>query len=116
MKKDLVETSSITYKVKRFFSNLIEKIFHKPTDNFSNDETTDTISSNKMFETNSQNQEFQASQKKISLAYKLKNNEIDVFSLSDEETEEMIEYFDEYIKNKEKELQSIKKNIESMKK
>lgn len=115
MKKDLIETNNI-YKVKRFFLNLIEKIFHKPTDSFSNNESTNAISSNKIFETSLQNKELQASQKKISLAYKLKNNEIDVFSLSDEETEKMIEYFDEYIENKEKELQSIKRNIENMKK
>lgn len=115
-KKELIETNNIIYKVKRFFSNLIEKVFapkigYNSNEEIQVDELRDNISG-----MNLQVQEYQINQNKIALAYKLKNNEIDVLSLSEEETEEMIEYFDEYIENKQKELKKIKANIEKMKK
>ena len=50
------------------------------------------------------------------LAEKLINGETDVYKLSYEEVEEMMVYFDTYIKEKKRELYQIKKHIIKMRK
>ena len=50
------------------------------------------------------------------LAKKLINGETDVYKLTDEEVEEMMVYFDTYIKEKKRELHQIKENIIKMRK
>ena len=70
-KKELIETNNIIYKVKRFFSNLIEKVFAPKIGYNSNeeiqvvDELRDNISG-----MNLQVQEYQINKNKITLAYK----------------------------------------------
>lgn len=50
------------------------------------------------------------------LAEKLINGETDVYKLNYEEVEEMMLYFDTYIKEKKRELYQIKKHIIKMRK
>ena len=50
------------------------------------------------------------------LAEKLINGETDVYELNYEEVEEMMVYFDTYIKEKKRELYQIKKHIIKMRK
>lgn len=50
------------------------------------------------------------------LAEKLINGETDVYKLNYEEVEEMMVYFDTYIKEKKRELYQIKKHIIKMRK
>ena len=49
--------------------------------------------------------------KEEKLAEELKEGKLDVYELDDNQTEEMIEYFDKDIDNKKKELERIKNHI-----
>jgi len=97
----LIKLDGALYKIKRFFNNIFniskaEKIVEKPISK------TSELKQNVLFE-------------KENLAKKLRTGEIDVYDLSDEEVDYMIEYFNKSIESKDKELEKIKANILRMK-
>ena len=97
----LIKLDGVLYKIKRFFNSIFrinktEKVIEKPTS------SPVRATSNVLFV-------------KEKLAKKLKTGEIDVYDLSDEEVDEMLEHFEKSIESKDKELEKIKLNILRMK-
>lgn len=108
----LIKTDTIWYKIKSCFQKLFnikkysvieEEIILKP----SNDSFQESISVKE--ELNERN-------KKEELALKLINYDVDVYDLTDEEVDEMTEWFKRDIEEKDRELNRIKEHILQMRK
>lgn len=130
MNNSLIKTNSVWYKIKRFFS----KIFGEKKDNIrENINTSKNIIDKTVEEVNekieikketektfkeeiSYKEEIKEKNRKEEIANELLNGRTDVYDLSDEEVDEMIEYFTADIEKQNKELQRIKNNIIQMKK
>lgn len=103
MKNSLIPTSGVWYKIKRFFKNLfskksvqnkeikVEHIINEDEKNFKN--------------------KFEEDRQKVELAQKLRIYEVSPIELTDDEVDEMIEYFKNDIQNVDKELFEIKQRI-----
>ena len=98
-----------------YLKRLFERLFYNNevkelTDN--SEKVNDTENGNNSFIDEIKEQSFGEEQmKKEVLANKLLSNEIDSYDLSDEEANEMIEYFKEDIDKKQREIEKVKQNI-----
>ena len=107
MENKLIKTNTIWFKIKNFF----KKIFKRKKNNEAI-EITDNTPKNTM----TLREKIGEYSRKKELAEKLLNNEIDVYDLTDEEVEEMTEYFVKDIEQLDTEINRVKIHIEAMKK
>ena len=111
MDNQLIKIDTIWYKIKSFFKKLfnrkkysvVEKNIQKP-------------STNNFQESISVKKELSEQSRKEDMALKLINDDIDVWDLTDEEVDEMTEWFKKDIEEKDRELNRIKKHILKMRK
>lgn len=109
METGLIRTDKLSYKIRRFFMNLFMKRNSERAE-----ETFEEIMNNTELELNkvtSYKTEIQEVGIKQELARKLIKNELAINDLTEEEIEEMIEYFKNDIESKNVELESVKKEL-----
>ena len=114
MNNKLIKTNTIWYKIKSFF----KKIFIKKRDININklQEESNLKQKSELFNNISVKEEIEENNRKKDLAEKLLYGEIGSSELTEEETDEMIEYFTEDIQKINNELERIRNHIISMKK
>ena len=111
MENGLVRTDKLSYKIRRFFLNLFIK---KNSEKAEEIETFEEVMNNTELELDkvtSYKTEIQEVGIKQELARKLMKNELEIDNLTEEEIEEMIEYFKNDIESKNVELESVKKEL-----
>lgn len=113
MENQLVRTDKLLFKVKRFFRLIFIKNNSQFYQNNVQDISESEIDLNKVISCKTTTQENNI---KIGLAEKLIKNEFPIKDLTDEEIDEMIQFFKENIKNKSEELDELKKEIIELKK
>lgn len=109
METGLIRTDKLSYKIRRFFMNLFMKRNSERAE-----ETFEEIMNNTELELNkvtSYKTEIQEVGIKQELARKLMKNELAINDLTEEEIDEMIEYFKNDIESKNVELESVKKEL-----
>lgn len=109
METELIRTDKLSYKIRRFFMNLFMKRNSERAE-----ETFEEIMNNTELELNkvtSYKTEIQEVGIKQELARKLIKNELAINDLTEEEIDEMIEYFKNDIESKNVELESVKKEL-----
>lgn len=109
METELIRTDKLSYKIRRFFMNLFMKRNSERVE-----ETFEEIMNNTELELNkvtSYKTEIQEVGIKQELARKLIKNELAINDLTEEEIDEMIEYFKNDIESKNVELESVKKEL-----
>lgn len=109
METELIRTDKLSYKIRRFFMNLFMKRNSERVE-----ETFEEIMNNTELELNkvtSYKTEIQEVGIKQELARKLIKNELAIDDLTEEEIDEMIEYFKNDIESKNVELESVKKEL-----
>ncbi len=109
METGLIRTDKLSYKIRRFFMNLFMKRNSERAE-----ETFEEIMNNTELELNkvtSYKTEIQEVGIKQELARKLIKNELAINDLTEEEIDEMIEYFKNDIESKNVELESVKKEL-----
>ncbi len=109
METGLIRTDKLSYKIRRFFMNLFMKRNSERVE-----ETFEEIMNNTELELNkvtSYKTEIQEVGIKQELARKLIKNELAINDLTEEEIDEMIEYFKNDIESKNVELESVKKEL-----
>ena len=109
METELIRTDKLSYKIRRFFMNLFMKRNSERVE-----ETFEEIMNNTELELNkvtSYKTEIQEVGIKQELARKLIKNELAINDLTEEEIDEMIEYFKNNIESKNVELESVKKEL-----
>ena len=109
METELIRTDKLSYKIRRFFMNLFMKRNSERVE-----ETFEEIMNNTELELNkvtSYKTEIQEVGIKQELARKLIKNELAINDLTEEEIDEMIEYFENDIESKNVELESVKKEL-----
>ena len=114
MENQLVRTDKLLYKIKRFFMN----VFLKNNSQKINEDTIENVSDiplelDKVVSCKTEVDELRI---KEQLAQKLIKTELSINDLTDEEIEQMIEYFQKDIKLKAEELTMLKKQITALKK
>lgn len=109
MENKLIRTDSIWYKIKNFFKGIFmkKKIINTYQVQDQKTGTLDNILQKEKIEENN---------RKMNLAQKLLEGELGSSDLTDVETDEMIDYFKEDIKNIDQELQRVKIHIIEMRK
>lgn len=105
MENKLIKTNTIWFKIKNFF----RRIFKRKKNN----EAIEIID-NTLKNTMTLREKMKEELRKKELAEKLLNNEIDVYDLTDEEVEEMTEYFVKDIEQLDTEINRIKNHIIEM--
>lgn len=114
MENQLVRTDNFLFKVKRFFRLLFIKNNSQNLNVNSIEAVQETsIELNKIISCKTEAQE---SNIKEQLANKLMKNELAIKELSNEEIEQMVQFFQEDIKLKSQQLLDIKKEIIKLKK
>ena len=113
MENQLVRTDKLLYKVKRFFRLLFIKNNSQISEEFAQENVDINEELNKVISCKTAAQEVSI---RVKLAEKLTRNELPIKDLSDEEIEQMIQYFKDNIKIKTEELETIKKEIVKLKK
>lgn len=129
MNNSLIKTDGLWYKIKKFFGNMFsgDKYnsrveIEEDSGDYGNIDKTNNIVKNdretkESFKTDiSYKEEIKEQNRKESIATKLLNGDIDSYDLSNEEVNEMTEYFMNDIEKQNKELQRIKEHIIQMKK
>ena len=109
METELIRTDKLSYKIRRFFMNLFMKRNSERVE-----ETFEEIMNNTELELNKvtyYKTEIQEVGIKQELARKLIKNELAINDLTEEEIDEMIEYFKNDIESKNVELESVKKEL-----
>ena len=109
METELIRTDKLSYKIRRLFMNLFMKRNSERVE-----ETFEEIMNNTELELNkvtSYKTEIQEVGIKQELARKLIKNELAINDLTEEEIDEMIEYFKNDIESKNVELESVKKEL-----
>jgi len=104
MENKLIKTDSIWYKIKNFFKGIFMK--KKIINTYQVQEQKTDILDNIL-----QKEKIEENNRKKNLAQKLLDGELGSSDLTDVETEEMIDYFKEDIKNIDQELQRVKLHI-----
>ena len=84
MENKLIKTNTIWFKIKSFFRKIFKRKYNNAGTNLPDKTQNNTITLREKMKENLRKKE---------LAEKLLNNEIDVDDLTDEEVEEMTEYF-----------------------
>ena len=103
----LIKTDTLVYKINTFFRNLLH---------FGRNNKEETIKDNFVVNKEALKNVMEESNSKRVLADNLLNGEEVITNLTDEEVDEMIEYFTKDIEGMDKELLRIKENILRMKK
>lgn len=129
MNNSLIKTDGLWYKIKKFFRNMFSGDKYnsrveikEDSGDYGNIDKTNNIVKNdseikESFKTDiSYKEEIKEQNRKESIATKLLNGDIDSYDLSNEEVNEMTEYFMNDIEKQNKELQRIKEHIIQMKK
>lgn len=111
MNNQLIKTNNVLYNIIHFF----KKLFYKHP--MKSEETVNTNSTQKehFFEMISVQDYIDIKNRKTTLADKLRTGEIGTSDLTEKETLEMIDYFNEDINKLTLELKKIKKHILEMK-
>ena len=104
----LIKTDTIWYKIKKFLYNIFNK---KENDNKKEEKNVQKHIDNKFQESISVKKDIDEQNKKEKLALNLINADIDINDLTDEEVNEMIEWFKEDIEKQDNELKRIKAHI-----
>ncbi len=104
----LIKTDTIWYKIKKFLYNIFNK---KENDNKKEEKNVQKHIDNKFQESISVKKDIDEQNKKEKLALNLINADIDINDLTDEEVNEMIEWFEEDIEKQDNELKRIKAHI-----
>jgi len=116
MNNKLIRTDTIWYKIKSFFSNIFRKKELKQENIETKQENLQEVSNKTSFkEEVSYREEIKELERKESVAQELLTGEVDCEDLTEQELDEMTEYFIEDIKKQEAELQRIKIHIMEMK-
>ena len=112
-KNELIKTDGIWYKIKRFFTNIFRnKNKEKPyVHEVQSKEEMETFN-----ESISMHKEIEKEVEKKKIAESLLNEKIEIYDLTDEEVDEMTEYFKEDINKIDQELIRIKQHILQMQK
>ena len=114
MENQLDRTDRVIYKIKRFFQCIFIKRNSLKTEKNKKEEVVDiNVELEKVISCKTEAQEIDI---KEQLSKKILKKEIAIKELSDEEIEEMIEYFKADIKIKSEELSNIKKQFAELKK
>lgn len=113
MENQLVRTDKFMFKVKRFFRLLFMKKNSQIPQELTEENIDINEELNKVISCKTEAQEVRI---RVELAEKLTRNELPIKDLSDEEIEQMIQYFKDHIKIKTEELENIKKEIVKLKK
>ena len=129
MNNSLIKTDGLWYKIKQFFGNMFSGDKYnsrveikEDSGDYGNIDKTNNIVKNdsetkESFKTDiSYKEEIKEQNRKEIIAAKLLNGDIDSYDLSNEEVNEMTEYFMNDIEKQNKELQRIKERIIQMKK
>lgn len=104
----LIKTDTIWYKIKKFLYNIFNK---KENNNKKEEKNVQKHINNKFQESISVKKEIDKQNRKEKLALNLINADIDINDLTDEEVNEMIEWFKEDIEKQDNELKRIKAHI-----
>ena len=104
----LIKTDTIWYKIKKFLYNIFNK---KENDNKKEEKNVQKHIDNKFQESISVKKDIDEENKKEKLALNLINADTDINDLTDEEVNEMIEWFKEDIEKQDNELKRIKAHI-----
>lgn len=104
----LIKTDTIWYKIKKFLYNIFNK---KENNNKKEEKNVQKHIDNKFQESISVKKEIDKQNKKEKLALNLINADTDINDLTDEEVNEMIEWFKEDIEKQDNELKRIKAHI-----
>lgn len=104
----LIKTDTIWYKIKKFLYNIFNK---KENDNKKEEKNVQKHIDNKFQESISVKKDIDEQNKKEKLALNLINADIDINDLTDEEVNEMIEWFKQDIEKQDNELKRIKAHI-----
>ncbi len=104
----LIKTDTIWYKIKKFLYNIFNK---KENNNKKEEKNVQKHIDNKFQESISVKKEIDEENKKEKLALNLINADTDINDLTDEEVNEMIEWFKEDIEKQDNELKRIKAHI-----
>ena len=104
----LIKTDTIWYKIKKFLYNIFNK---KENDNKKEEKNVQKHIDNKFQESISVKKDIDEQNKKEKLALNLINADTDINDLTDEEVNEMIEWFKEDIEKQDNELKRIKAHI-----
>ena len=108
-KKELIVTDTIRYKIYSFFRKLFSKNKHEEV---KKDNPIQTKQDNQNFlQTISYRNQIENLNKKKEIAEKLMNGKLSIEILSDNEVDEMIDYFNVYIRDMNQKLEQIKKYI-----
>ena len=105
MENKLIKTNTIWFKIKSFFRRIFKRKHSNEVTNLP-DKTQDKILTLR--------EKMKEELRKKELAEKLLNNEIDIDDLTDEEVEEMTEYFAKDIEQIDTEMNRIKNHIVEM--
>lgn len=117
MENKLATTNTIGDKIRRFFNKLFRKNYYiEQTSDKSEIKDADIIKKSLLQDTISYKAELEEKQRKEEMAQELLNGSIECEELTEEELEEMTEYFSEDIKKQEQELKRIKMHIMEMRK
>ena len=104
----LIETDTIWYKIKKFLYNIFNK---KENNNKKEEKNVQKHINNKFQESISVKKEIDKQNRKEKLALNLINSDVDINDLTDEEVDEMIEWFKQDIEKQDNELKRIKAHI-----
>ena len=104
----LIKTDTIWYKIKKFLYNIFNK---KENNNKKEEKNVQKHINNKFQESISVKKEIDKQNKKEKLALNLINSDVDINDLTDEEVDEMIEWFKQDIEKQDNELKRIKAHI-----
>ena len=106
-KRELIVTNTVWYKIKNFLKRLLKK-----TSNYYEKHSIKTKKDNNEFMKNiSYRNELINLNTKKEIAEKLMNGQLNIIDLSNNEVNEMIEYFNIYISEINQKLSQIKKSI-----
>ena len=104
----LIKTDILWHKIKKFLYNIFNK---KETNNKKEEKNVQKHIDNKFQESISVKKDIDEQNKKEKLALNLINANVDIDDLTDEEVNEMIEWFKEDIEKQDNELKRIKAHI-----
>lgn len=104
----LIKTDTIWYKIKKFLYNIFNK---KENNNKKEEKNVQKHINNKFQESISVKKEIDKQNRKEKLALNLINSDVDINDLTDEEVDEMIEWFKQDIEKQDNELKRIKAHI-----
>lgn len=114
MEDKLIKTDTVWYKIKTFFKKIFKK--DEIEINVQHEDTIQNEKKENFISRVSVRDELEKQNQKEEFAEKLRNGELDVDNLTDDQIDEMTEYFEKDIEEIDKELLRINEHIASMEK